>query len=40
MKSIKLIKSSSFDEIEKVIQDALKLGTDNNFGHNYHIRCS
>jgi replicative DNA helicase len=36
MQSIKLIKSSSFDEIEKVIQDALKLGTDNNFGHNYH----
>jgi replicative DNA helicase len=36
MKSIKLIKSSSFDEIEKVIQDALKLGTDNNFGHEYH----
>jgi replicative DNA helicase len=31
-----LLKSSSFDEIEKVIQDALKLGTDNNFGHNYH----
>ena len=37
MQSIKLIKSSSFDEIEKVIQDALKLGTDNNFGHNYHL---
>ena len=36
MQSIKLIKSSSFDEIEKVIQDALKLGTDNNFGHNWH----
>jgi len=36
MESIKLIKSSSFDEIEKVIQDALKLGTDNNFGHDYH----
>jgi replicative DNA helicase len=36
MKSIKLIKSSSFDEIEKVIQEALKLGTDNNFGHNWH----
>ena len=36
MESIKLIKSSSFDEIEKVIQDALKLGTDNNFGHEYH----
>jgi len=36
MKSVKLLKSSSFDEIEKVIQDALKLGTDNNFGHEYH----
>ena len=36
MQSIKLIKSSSFDEIEKVIQEALKLGTDNNFGHEYH----
>tara|TARA_Y100000593_G_C4299780_1_gene332715 strand:- start:548 stop:1906 length:1359 start_codon:yes stop_codon:yes gene_type:complete len=36
IKSVKLLKSSSFDEIEKVIQDALKLGTDNNFGHEYH----
>lgn len=36
IKSVKLLKSSSFDEIEKVIQDALKLGTDNNFGHDYH----
>ena len=36
MQSVKLLKSSSFDEIEKVIQDALKLGTDNNFGHEYH----
>ena len=36
MKSVRLLKSSSFDEIEKVIQDALKLGTDNNFGHEYH----
>ena len=36
MRSVKLLKSSSFDEIEKVIQDALKLGTDNNFGHEYH----
>ena len=35
MKSVKLLKSSSFDEIEKVIQDALKLGTDNNFGHDF-----
>jgi len=36
MSSVKLLKSSSFDEIEKVIQEALKLGTDNNFGHEYH----
>jgi replicative DNA helicase len=35
MKSVKLIKSSSFDEISKVIEDALKLGTDNNFGHDF-----
>ena len=35
MKSVKLIKSSSFDEIQKVIEEALKLGTDNNFGHDY-----
>ena len=36
MKSVKLLKSSSFDEISKVIEDAMKLGTDNNFGHDYH----
>ena len=35
MKSVKLIKSSSFDEISRVIEDALKLGTDNNFGHDF-----
>jgi replicative DNA helicase len=35
IKSVKLIKSSSFDEIQKVIHEALKLGTDNNFGHDY-----
>ena len=35
LKSVKLIKSSSFDEIQKVIEDALKLGTDNNFGHEF-----
>ena len=35
MKSVKLIKTSSFDEIQKVIHEALKLGTDNNFGHDY-----
>ena len=36
MKSAKLLSSSSFDEIEKVIKDALVLGTDNNFGHDFH----
>ena len=35
MKSVKLIQNSSFDEIEKEIQTALTLGTDNNFGHDY-----
>ncbi len=35
LKSVNLIKSSSFDEIQKVIETALKLGTDNNFGHDY-----
>ncbi len=35
MKSITLLKSSSFDEIQKIIDDALKLGTDNNFGHDF-----
>jgi RecA/RadA recombinase len=36
MKSVSLLKTSSFDEIEKVIQNALNLGTDNNYGHEYH----
>tara|TARA_Y100001973_G_scaffold105808_1_gene180401 strand:- start:1034 stop:2362 length:1329 start_codon:yes stop_codon:yes gene_type:complete len=35
MKSVKLIKTSSFDEIQKVIESALKLGTDNDFGHDF-----
>jgi len=35
MKSAKLLKSSSFEEIEKLIKDALVLGTDNNFGHDF-----
>ena len=35
LQSVKLIKSSSFDEIQKVIQKALTLGTDNNFGHDW-----
>ena len=36
LKSAKLLNSSSFDEIEKVIKDALVLGTDNDFGHDFH----
>ena len=35
LKSIKLIKSSSFDEVKSEIDAALKLGADNNFGHDY-----
>jgi len=35
IKSVKLLQSSSFDEIQGVIEHALKLGTDNNFGHDY-----
>ena len=35
LKSIKLIKSSSFDEVKSEIDAALKLGSDNNFGHDY-----
>ena len=35
MQSVKLIKTSSFEEIQKVIENALKLGTDNDFGHDY-----
>ena len=35
LKSIKLIQSSSFDEIKSEIDSALRLGSDNNFGHDY-----
>ena len=35
MKSASLLKTSSFEEIEKVIKEALVLGTDNNFGHDF-----
>ena len=35
LKSVKLLKSSSFDEISQVINEALKLGSDSNFGHDY-----
>jgi len=35
MLSIKKLKTSSFDDIQKIINDALKLGTDTNFGHDW-----
>jgi hypothetical protein len=35
IKSVDLIKSSSFDEVSKVIDDALKLGSDNTLGYDY-----
>jgi replicative DNA helicase len=35
MKSVKLLQRSSFDEIAEVINGALKLGSDSNFGHDY-----
>lgn len=35
LQSANLLKSSSFEEIEKVIKEALVLGTDNNFGHDF-----
>ena len=35
MQSVDLIQSSSYDEVRKVIDTALKLGTDNNFGHDF-----
>ena len=35
IESVDLMQNSSFEEIRKVIDDALKLGTDNNFGHEF-----
>jgi archaellum biogenesis ATPase FlaH len=35
MKSVGLLQNCSFDEISTVINDALKLGSDNNFGYDY-----
>ena len=35
MKSVDLIQNSSYDEVRDVIDTALKLGTDNNFGHDF-----
>ena len=35
--SVSLIERSSFDEISQVINDAIKLGSDNDFGYDYHL---
>ena len=35
VQSVELIRNSSFDEVKQVIDEALKLGTDNNFGHDF-----
>ena len=35
LRSVNLLKKSSFDEISKVINDALVLGADTNFGYDY-----
>ena len=35
LKSVGLLQTCSFDEISKTINDALKLGSDSNFGYDY-----
>jgi replicative DNA helicase len=35
LKSVDLLQSSSFDEISKVINESLKLGSETNFGYDY-----
>lgn len=35
LKSVDLLQSSSFDEIRDIIDNAINLGLDNDFGHNY-----
>ena len=35
IKSVDLIQNSSYDEVRKIIDNALNLGTDNNFGHEF-----
>ena len=37
IKSVELIKSSSYDEVSKVIDEALKLGADNDLGYDYFV---
>ena len=36
LKSVDLLQSQSFDEIQKVINEAMNLGADNGHGHDYH----
>ena len=35
MTSVDLIQNSSYDQVKNVIDNALKLGMDNNFGHDF-----
>jgi len=37
LESVRLLKNSSFDEISEVINEALKLGSDNKFGYDYKV---
>ena len=36
LKSVDLLQSQSFDQIQKVINEAMNLGADNNHGHDWH----
>ena len=36
LKSVDLLQSQSFDQIQKVINEAMNLGADNDHGHDYH----
>ena len=36
MRSVNLLQSSSYDEIRKVIDNALNLGLDSDYGHDFH----
>ena len=35
LKSVPLLKKSSFEDVQKLINDAMKLGCDNDFGYHY-----
>ena len=37
LESVELLQRSSFDEISSVINEALRLGSDNNFGYDYKV---